>query len=112
MIEIKPCPFCDEFPKIEGSGDDARYTHSCSMVEYFSFYEGEKERELLWNNRPTEEALHYKLSRIKERLLSAKEYIAATACNQPCDCYGVCLKCSTEGDILIALMEYRGEETK
>ena len=58
------------------------------------------------------DALRAKLAKIKEHLLSAKEYLDATACIQPCDSYGVCLKCSTEGDILIALMEYRGEETK
>jgi len=56
--------------------------------------------------------LRAKLTKIQEHLLSAKEYIDATECIQPCDSYGVCFKCSIEGDILIALMEYRGEETK
>ena len=60
---------------------------------------------------PNEEidALRAKLAKIQEHLLSAKEYIDGIECTQPCDSYGVCLKCSLEGDILIALMEYRGE---
>jgi len=78
-------------------------------------YEYEKEGSLakeFKRLKTQNEALRAKLAKIKEHLLSAKEYIDATACIQPCDSYGVCLKCSTEGDILIALMEYRGEETK
>ena len=55
--------------------------------------------------------LQAKLAKIQEHLLSAKDYIDATECIQPCDSYGVCFKCSIEGDILIALREYR-EETK
>jgi len=55
------------------------------------------------------ETLRDKLAKIKEHLLSAKEYIDATECIQPCDSYGVCFKCSIEGDILIALVEYIGE---
>jgi len=56
------------------------------------------------------ETLRAKLAKIKEHLLIAKEYIDATECTQPCDSLGVCFRCSIEGDILISLMEYGGDE--
>ena len=57
-------------------------------------------------------SLRSKLAKVKEHLLIAREYIDATECTQPCDSRGVCFRCSIESDILIALMEYRGGETK
>lgn len=74
-------------------------------------YPFSKDREDILIPKVTKEVniLHAKLAKIKFHLLSAKEYMNGIDCIQPCDKYGVCLKCSTEGDILIALMEYKEE---
>jgi len=74
MIDLKPCPFCNEIPEREIEGEDVIYTHyGCLVIEFYRFYEHEDKRATVWNNRPVEDALRAKLAKAEKVISAASE---------------------------------------